>query len=74
MFCAVVSVPCSLVGHLLGKGLSLGSLVCDVFLCYCHFPIWCPGPRVEFDCNVSLLPYFDLPRSFKLKSSLDLLS
>ena len=27
--------PC---GHLLGKGLSLGSPVCDVFLCFCHFP------------------------------------
>ena len=38
------------------------------------FQLWCPGPRVEFDCNDSLLPYFDLPRSFKLKSSLDLLS
>ena len=27
-----------------GKGLSpFGSLVCDVFLCFCHFQIWCPG-------------------------------
>ena len=26
-------------GHLLGKGWPLGSLVCDVFLCYCHFPM-----------------------------------
>ena len=25
-------------GHLLGKGGPLGSLVCDVFLCFCHFP------------------------------------
>ena len=23
--------------------LGKGSLVCEVFLCYCHFPIWCPG-------------------------------
>ena len=26
-------------GHLLGKGWSIGSLVCDVFLYFCHFPI-----------------------------------
>ena len=25
-----------------GKGLSLGSPVCDVFLCFCHLPIRCP--------------------------------
>ena len=37
-------------GHLLGKGCPLGSLVCDVFLCVCHFPIWCPGSGVVFDC------------------------
>ena len=28
--------PC---GHLLGKGWPLGFLVCDVFLCFCHFPV-----------------------------------
>ena len=28
--------PC---GHLLGKGWPIGSLVCDVFLCFCHFPV-----------------------------------
>ena len=39
--------PC---GHLLGKGLPLGSLVCDVFLCFCHFPMWCPGSDVVPDC------------------------
>ena len=32
--------PC---GHLLRKGWPLCFLVCDVFLCLCHFPIWCPG-------------------------------
>ena len=21
---------------------ALWFLVCDVFLCFCHFPIWCP--------------------------------
>ena len=24
--------------------------MCDVFLCFCHFPIWCPGLGVVFDC------------------------
>ena len=33
-----------------GKGWPLGSLVCDVFLCFCHFPMWCPGLGVVLDC------------------------
>ena len=37
-------------GHLLGNGWPLGSLVCDVFLCFCHFHVWCPGSGVVFDC------------------------
>ena len=37
-------------GHLKGKGLPVGSLVCDVFLCFCHFPMWCPGSGVVLDC------------------------
>ena len=28
----------------------VGSLVCDVFLCFCDFPIWCPASGVVFDC------------------------
>ena len=32
-----------------GKGLHLGSLVCVVFLYFCHFPIWCPGSGVVLD-------------------------
>ena len=39
--------PC---GHLLGKGWPLGSLVCYVLLCFCHFPICCPGSDVLLDC------------------------
>ena len=35
-------------GHLLGKGWPLSSFVCDVFLYFCHFPIWCPGSGVFF--------------------------
>ena len=42
---------------------SEGALVCDVFLCFCHFPIWCPGSGVEHDLSIPefcLLPYFYL--------------
>ena len=47
--------PC---GHLLGKDWPLGSLVCDIFLCFCHFPMWCPGPGVVLDCiDTRYLPY-----------------
>ena len=45
LFCSLQ--PCD---HVLGKGRPLGSLVCDVLLCFCHFPIWCPGSGVVFDC------------------------
>ena len=42
MFCLLVCSfqPC---GHLLGKGWPLGSLVCDVLLCFYHFAMWWPG-------------------------------
>ena len=36
MFLAVVRSPS-------GKGWPLGSLVFGVFLCFCCFPMWCPG-------------------------------
>ena len=39
--------PCD---HLLGKGWPLDSLVCDVVLCFCHFPIWCLGSGMTLDC------------------------
>ena len=38
--------PC---GHLLGKGWPLGSLVCDVFICFCHFPIQRPVSGMILD-------------------------
>ena len=39
---AVLSVPCSLVITCWERAdLALGSFVCCVFLCFCHFPIWC---------------------------------
>ena len=36
-------------GHLLGKDWPLGSIVYDVSLCFCHFPIWCLGSDVVLD-------------------------
>ena len=51
MFChAVLSVHCSLVVTCWEKGWPLCSPVCDVFLCFCHFPMWCPGSGVVLDC------------------------
>ena len=38
--------PC---GHLLGKCWPLGSLVCDVFSCYSHFPMCCPRSGLVLD-------------------------
>ena len=32
-----------------GKGWALGSLMCGVFLCFCHFPIGCPDSGVVLD-------------------------
>ena len=44
LYCLVSSLqPC---GHLLEKGRPLASLVCDVSLCFCHFP----RADVVFDC------------------------
>ena len=37
-------------GHLLRKGWPLGLLVCEVLLCFCHFPMWCPGSGAVLDC------------------------
>ena len=39
--------PC---GHLLGKSRPLGFIECDVVLCFCYFPIRCPGSSVVLDC------------------------
>ena len=30
-----------------------GSLVCNDFLCFCHFAMWCLGPGVVLDCTDS---------------------
>ena len=42
-------------------GYPLGSLVCDVFLCFCHFPMWCPGQLWHLIVSIPdlcLLTYF----------------
>ena len=47
--------------HLLGKGLPLGSLVCDVYLRFCHIPIRCLGQVWYFSVSIPdlcILPYF----------------
>ena len=37
----------------------LMALVCDVLLCFCHFPMWYPESGVVLDCIVSeSLPSF----------------
>ena len=45
----VLSVPCSLVVTCRRRA-DLLALLYDAFLCFCHFPIWCPGSGVVFDC------------------------
>ena len=46
--CLICSfLPCS---HLLGKGWPLGSLICCLFLCFCHLHMWCPRSGLVFDC------------------------
>ena len=32
------------------KGLTSWLYVCDVSLCFCHFPIWCPRSGEVLDC------------------------
>ena len=42
LFIATVWLPAA------KKGEPLGSFICDVFLCFCHFPRWCPGCSTLF--------------------------
>ena len=47
-----------------GRGLTSWLLVCDVFLCFCHFTMWCPGSDVVLDCiDSGSLPSFLLRKS-----------
>ena len=52
MFFLYLSLPSvrSVSRSLLGKGWPLVFPVCDVFLCFCQFPIWCPGSGLVLDC------------------------
>ena len=48
-------------GHLMGKGWSLASPMCDVFLFFYHFSIRCPGSGVVLDLSIPdlcNLPHF----------------
>ena len=49
--CLSCFLVCSLqsIGHLLGKGLPFGSLVCDVLLCFCNILMWRPESGVVLD-------------------------
>ena len=48
------AAPESLVKHSTTEPLlSLGSLACDVFLCFFHFSLWVPGLGVVLDCTDS---------------------
>ena len=51
LYYTVMSVPCSPVITCCVKS-DFVTLVCEVFLCFCHFPIWCLRPVVVhvLDC------------------------
>ena len=49
----MLSQPCD---HLLGKGWPLGLLVCDVFLCFCHFEIFPYGVPGQVWYLIVLIP------------------
>ena len=57
-FYAFASVHCCLV-LTCWERTDLLSLVCDVKLCFCHFPMWYPESGVVLDCIASRsLPLF----------------
>ena len=53
-------LPCE---HLVERCHPLSSLVCHVFLCFCHFPIWCSVSGMVLDC----IDFWSLPSSVLLK-------
>ena len=46
----VFSIPCSHVITCWERSELLALFVCDVFLCFCHFPIWRPVSGEVLDC------------------------
>ena len=52
----ILRIACTITFHCRETGLSrweradLLALVCDVSLCFCHFPMVCPGSGVVLDC------------------------
>ena len=58
VFHAFVSVHCCLVVTCWERA-DLLALVCDVYLWFCHFPMWYPGSGVVLDCiDAGSLPPF----------------
>ena len=54
----LMSVHCSLVFTCWERANGMALLYVMFFLCFCHFPMWCPGSGVVFDCIDSRsLPY-----------------
>ena len=47
-YCLVFS--CSLVVTCWERADLVGLLYVTFFVCFCHFPIWCPGSGVVLDC------------------------
>ena len=47
--CFSASVHCCLMVTCWDRA-DLLALVCDVLLCFCHFPMWYPGSGVVLDC------------------------
>ena len=48
----VLPVSCSVCGYQLGKGWPWGASVCDIFLCFCHFPKSCPESGVDLIVSI----------------------
>ena len=49
----VVMLSCLFIAALwsaAGKGLASWRLCVMFFVCFCHFPMWCPGSGVVLDC------------------------
>ena len=65
----LVMLPCTFLAvqscdNLLAKDWHFDSLVRFVFLCFCHFSIWCPESGEIPDCNYSTAAFLIAVYSF----------